>query len=288
MGHAWRGELYADTRILHPLKRVGEKGPGKGSFVEISWDEALDTIAEKLKEFKEKYGPYCIAHSVDDVFEDCGFKLAPWFGMGMAAWGDSSCSGTTPGEKLHLGFDMVGAFHGETDVCVGFEAPDLFNSNLIVLWGLDPLVGWYGSVSYYMKLAAERGAKIIVIDPRYTNSAETLADQWLPIRPGTDIAMLLAVAYVLYSQDLYDHEYVEKWVEPEGFEKWRQYVMGETDGTPKTPEWAEPITALPLKPSRPLPSCTLQANRLICTFTTLPPSAIWASMQRARPCFCRP
>ena len=51
------------------------------------------------------------------------------------------------------------------------------------------------------------------------------------------------------SQDLYDHEYVEKWVEPEGFEKWRQYVMGETDGTPKTPEWAEPISGdCPLKP----------------------------------------
>lgn len=245
MGHAWKGELNAATRITTPLKRVGEKGPGKGSFEEISWDEALDTIAEKLVEFKEKYGPYCIAHSVDDCFEDCGFKLAPWFGMGMAAWGDNSISGTTPGEKLHLGFDMVAAFHGKSDVCVGFEAPDLLNSKLIVLWGMDPLIGWYGAVSYYMKLAAERGVKIIIIDPRYTNSAETLADQWLPIRPGTDLAMLLAVAYVLYSQDLYDHDYVEKWVEPEGFEKWRAYVMGETDGIPKTPEWAEPITALP-------------------------------------------
>ncbi len=245
MGHAWKGELYADTRILHPLKRVGGKGPGNGHFVEISWEEALDTVADKLKEFKEKYGPYCIAHSVDDVFEDCGFKLAPWFGMGMAAWGDSSCSGHTCGEKFHLGFDMVGAFHGKTDVCVGFEAPDLLNSNLIVLWGLDPLVGWFGAASYYMKLAQERGAKVIVIDPRYTNSAETLADQWLPIRPGTDIAMLLAVAYVLYSQDLYDHAYVDRWVEPEGFEKWRRYVLGEVDGIPKTPQWAEPITALP-------------------------------------------
>lgn len=250
MGHAWKGELNAQTRILHPLKRVGGKGPGKGHFVEISWEEALDTVAGKLMEFKEKYGPYCIAHSVDDVFEDCGFKLAPWFGMGMAAWGDSSCSGTTCGEKMHLGFDMVGAFHGNTDVCVGFEAPDLLNSKLIVLWGLDPLVGWYGSVSYYMKLAAERGARIIVIDPRYTNSAETLADQWLPIRPGTDIAMLLAVAYILYSEDIYDHEYVDRWVEPEGFEAWRQYVMGEADGIPKTPEWAEPITALPAETIR--------------------------------------
>ncbi len=250
MGHAWKGELNASTRILYPLKRVGGKGPGNGSFERISWEEALDTIAAKLKEFKEKYGPYCIAHSVDDCFESCGFKLAPWFGIGMAAWGDNSISGTTPGEKLHLGFDMISAFYGKSDVCVGFEAPDLLNSKLIVLWGMDPLVGWYGAVSYYMKIAQERGAKVIVIDPRYTNSAETLADQWLPIRPGTDLAMLLAVAYVLYTQDLYDHEYVEKWVEPAGFGKWRAYVTGESDGVAKTPEWAEPITALPAETIR--------------------------------------
>ncbi len=250
MGHAWRGELDAPTRILYPMKRVGGKGPGNGHFERISWDEALDTIASKLVEFKEKYGSCFLAHSVDDCFEECGFKLAPWFGAGMAAWGDSSCSGTTLGEKLHLGFDMVAAFHGQTDVCVGFEAPDLLNSNLIVLWGIDPLVGWFGSVSYYMKLAQEKGAKVIVVDPRYTNSAETLADQWLPIRPGTDIAMLLAIAHVLYSEDLYDHDYVEKWVEPGGFEKWRAYVMGEVDGVEKTPEWAEDICALPAETIR--------------------------------------
>ena len=244
MGHSWKGELTAPTRLLHPMKRVGERGPGKGHFVEISWDEALDTIASKLIEFKDKYGPYSVAHA-SDVFERCGFPLAPWFGVGMAAWGENSCSGTTPGEKFHLGFDMIKSFFGESDACAGFEAPDLFNSNLIILWGIDPLIGWYGPVSYYMLLARERGAKVIVIDPRYTNSAETLADQWIPIRPGTDIAMELAIAYVLYTEDLYDHDYVEKWVEPEGFEKWRAYVTGQTDGIAKTPEWAESICAVP-------------------------------------------
>ncbi|MDD5807043.1 MAG: molybdopterin-dependent oxidoreductase [Eggerthellales bacterium] len=250
MGHAWKGEIEADTRILYPMKRIGGHGPGNGHFERISWDEAIDTIADKLIEFKEKYGPYFLAHTTDDCFEECGFKLAPWFGVGMKAWGDNSCSGTTLGEKLHLGFDMVGAFHGKTDLCVGFEAPDLLNSKLIVIWGMDPLIGWYGSVSYYMKLAKEKGAKVIVIDPRYTNSAETLGDQWLPIRPGTDLAMMLAVAYVLYTEDLYDHEYVEKWVEPVGFEKWREYVTGKTDGIEKTPEWAEAICAIPAETIR--------------------------------------
>ena len=57
MGHSWKKELHADTRLLHPMKRVGKKGPGQGYFVQISWEEALDTIAEKMKEIKGKYGP---------------------------------------------------------------------------------------------------------------------------------------------------------------------------------------------------------------------------------------
>ena len=69
------------------------------------------------------------------------------------------------------------------------------------MWGMDPVVAWFGPTSYYMQLAHEYGCKTIVIDPRYTQSAEILADQWIPIRPGTDLAMMLAVAQVLYEDD---------------------------------------------------------------------------------------
>ena len=77
MGHSWKKELYGETRLLHPMKRVGEKGPGKGYFVPISWDEALDTIADKMKEIKAEYGPYGIFHSQYPSFEKNGFPLAP-------------------------------------------------------------------------------------------------------------------------------------------------------------------------------------------------------------------
>ena len=251
MGHAWKQELYGETRLLHPMKRIGKKGAGNGYFVPISWEEALDTIASKMIEIKEKYGPYGIFHSQYPSFEKNGFPLAPWWEAGFGAWGEHSCSGHAAGEMFHIGVNMPMCAKGLADNLPGFEASDIFNSKLFVMWGMDPVVAWFGPTSYYMQLAHEYGCKTIVIDPRYTQSAELLADQWIPIRPGTDLAMMLAVAQVLYEEDLYDHEFVEKWVEPEGFEEWRAYVMGEgEDGLKKTPEWAAPICAVPAETIR--------------------------------------
>ena len=251
MGHAWKKELYAETRLLHPMKRVGKKGAGNGHFVQISWDEALDTIAEKMKEIKGKYGPYGIFHSQYPSFEKNGFPLAPWWEAGFGAWGEHSTSGHAAGEMLHLGVDLSKTAKGLSNALPGFEASDVFNSKPIVMWGMDPVVAWFGPTSYYMQLAHEYGCKVIVIDPRYTQSAELLADQWIPIRPGTDLAMMLAVAQVLYEEDMIDHEFVEQWVDLEGFEEWRAYCMGEgEDGIKKTPEWAAPICAVPAETIR--------------------------------------
>ena len=251
MGHAWKKELYAETRLLHPMKRVGKKGAGNGHFVQISWDEALDTIAEKMIEIKGKYGPYGIFHSQYPSFEKNGFPLAPWWEAGFGAWGEHSTSSHAAGEMLHLGVDLSKTAKGLSNALPGFEASDVFNSKLIVMWGMDPVVAWFGPTSYYMQLAHEYGCKVIVIDPRYTQSAELLADQWIPIRPGTDLAMMLAVAQVLYEEDMIDHEFVEQWVDLEGFEEWRAYCMGEgEDGIKKTPEWAAPICAVPAETIR--------------------------------------
>lgn len=251
MGHSWKKDLYGETRLLHPMKRVGKKGPGQGYFVEISWDEALDTIAEKMKEIKAKYGPYGIFHSQYPSFEKNGFPLAPWWEAGFGAWGEHSCSGHAAGEMFHLGVNMPMIVKGVDSNFPGFEASDIFNSKLFVMWGMDPVVAWFGPSSYYMQLAHEFGCKTIVIDPRYTQSAEILADQWIPIRPGTDLAMMLAVAQVLFEEDLIDHEFIDKWVDIPGLEEWRAYVMGEgDDGIKKTPEWAAPITAVPAETIR--------------------------------------
>ena len=152
---------------------------------------------------------------------------------------------------LHLGVDLTKVASGRSDASPGFEASDIFNSKLFIMWGMDPVVAWFGPTSYYMQLAHEYGCKTIVIDPRYTQSAEILADQWIPIRPGTDLAMMLAIAQVLYEEDLIDHKFVDEWVDKVGFEEWRAYVMGEgEDGIKKTPEWAAPICAVPAETIR--------------------------------------
>lgn len=254
MGHAWKKELYAETRLLHPMKRVGEKGPGKGYFVQISWEEALDTIAQKMIEIRDKYGEYSIFHTQYGSFKKNGFPLAKWWPAGFGFWGDHSTSGHTAAENFHLGFDLTASMQsGGKGPLPGFEAADLFNSKLIIMWGMDPVVDWFGPVSYYLQLAHEYGIKTVVIDPRYTASCEVLADQWIPIRPGTDLAMLLAMAEVLFEEDLYDHDYVAEWVEPEGFEEWKAYCLGEgEDGVKKTPEWAAPICAVPAETIREL------------------------------------
>jgi anaerobic dimethyl sulfoxide reductase subunit A len=94
-------------------------------------------------------------------------------------------------------------------------------------------------------MARERGTPVIIIDPRYTLGAEVLADQWIPIKPGTDCAMFLAIAYLVFTENWLDNGFIEKYVEPKGLEKWRDYLLGIEDGIPKTPYWAEKICAVP-------------------------------------------
>jgi anaerobic dimethyl sulfoxide reductase subunit A len=115
-------------------------------------------------------------------------------------------------------------------------------------WGFEPTINHFGpghQVAYYLKMARERGTPVICIEPRYTVAAEVIADQWIPIKPGTDAAMMLAMGYLLFKKDLYDKKYVEKYVDARGVEEWKSYLLGEKDGVPKTPEWAEKICGVP-------------------------------------------
>ncbi|KKL14718.1 hypothetical protein LCGC14_2512850, partial [marine sediment metagenome] len=236
-GRAYRQKLYSPDRLKYPMRRIGERGEGK--FERISWDEALDTVANKLNEVKDKYGNSSILfipgagnqgmlHGVTPV----GVMLNN-FGGYTRMWGIPSYEGALFASMATYGTMMTGS-----------AREDLLNSKLIIMWGWNPAnTVWDPGTPLMLAKAREKGIKIIVIDPIFTDSAAILAEKWIPIRPGTDTAMLNAMAYVIITENLHDKAFIEKYTV--GFEKYNAYLMGEDDNTPKTPEWAEEITTIP-------------------------------------------
>ncbi|MFC2022034.1 molybdopterin-dependent oxidoreductase [Chloroflexota bacterium] len=241
-GYAQAQMIYDPNRVKYPMKRVGKRGEAK--FERISWDEALDTIAKKLVETKKNYGPFSILHHPYSIFGTCSFPLAPWFGAGFAGWAAHSSNGWVEPEMWVLGKEWEKVAAGRASRLAQDEA-NIFKSKLIILWGLNPTSTKSGGVAYTLLRARERGIPIICVESRYTPSAEVLADQWIPIRPTTDVAMMIAMANVWFKEDLCDRQFIEKWVEPEGLRRWKAYVLGTEDGVDKTPQWAESICGVP-------------------------------------------
>ncbi len=245
---AWVFHKLIETpdRILYPLKRVEGSRRMEGKYERISWDEALNLVAQKMEETVDKYGPYSIttAYQPSPHLE----RLFGLWGAGIEGWG--WCSMDPARLAMHLMGGVPGWSHSESS---NDTADVLMNSKLIVLWGFEPTINHFGpghQVAYYLKMARERGTPVICIEPRYTVAAEVLADQWIPIKPGTDIAMMLGIGHVLFSEELYDKEYVEKYVDLRGVDEWRAYILGQKDGLPKTPEWAEKICSVPAETIR--------------------------------------
>ena len=205
--------VYHPDRLKYPLKRVGERGEGK--WQRISWDEALDTIAHKLTEIKEKYGPLSIAFSSGGNTRrlmHAVFALGRSLGTPNVAWTDAHyCWGPFPIAEI---FTYGGLLATEARL----DAP---NSNCLVMWGANP-VNTYTKLGREILRAIARGCKLIVIDPRLTPLASK-ADIWLQIRPGTDAALALGMLNTIINEELYDKEFVDKWCI--GFDELRERVQ---------------------------------------------------------------
>lgn len=217
--------MYDPDRLRSPMVRTGERGEGK--FQEVTWEEALDQTAEKLLAIKEQYGPEAVA-----VFGHTSGEF--WFADYFAqAWGTpnaakpSSSLCTSPREEasnLTFGFPVGG--HEPVD-WEGLRCLTLLGSHI----GEDSR----NTVMQDFANAWARGAKVIVVDPRFSSVAAK-ADYWLPIKPGTDTALLLAWINVLITEKRYDADYIAQWAQ--GFEELAAHVAE------MTPEWAAAITEL--------------------------------------------
>jgi anaerobic dimethyl sulfoxide reductase subunit A len=235
---AYRQYVHHPERLMHPLKRVGVKGQGK--FERITWDEALDTLADKLKSVKEKHGNAGILLATGGGYlaglHNGGFaaaRLLAQFGGYTTHYGNISSEGAVWASLTQYG-----------SVMVGNSREDMLSSKLIILWGWDParMISGTNTMHHLIK-ARENGARIIAIDPRYHDTAATVADEWIPIYPSTDTAMMVAMAHVMITEGLHDQPFLDTYTV--GFEKFQAYVMGEEDGVQKTPAWAAEITGVP-------------------------------------------
>jgi anaerobic dimethyl sulfoxide reductase subunit A len=244
-GRAYRQKVYAPERLLFPMKRVGDRGEGR--FERISWDQALDKVSSELKRVRDKYGPQAIYYIAGSGWAASALhntiavaRLLNLFGGYTPSWGAVSAEGALFASRVTFG-----------TLDTGHNRDDHLNSKLIILWGWNPIETIQSTLtSYYLIQAKEKGIKFVCIDPRFTATCALLADQWIPIRPGTDTAMLLAMAYVMMKEDLCDRKFIERYTV--GFDRLRDYVLGVEDGIPKTPEWAEPITGVSSKVIREL------------------------------------
>jgi len=236
-GRAYRQRVYSPERLKYPLRRTGERGQGK--FERISWDEALNIVASELSRIKENYGNSSIlmisGAGNQSILHGTGpvSRMLLHFGGFTRGWASPSYEGA-----LFASMSTYGTIR------TGNTRDDLLNTRLIVMWAWDPARNVQDpGTALYLAQAREKGIRIIAIDPRYTDTAATFADQWIPIRPGTDAAMLIAMAYVIISENLQDQAFIDRYTV--GFDKYRDYVLGKEDGVAKTPQWAEAITTVP-------------------------------------------
>lgn len=255
-GRAYRKFVYHPDRLKYPMKRVGKRGEGK--FERISWDEATTLIADNLKSITEKYGP-----------------ASRYVHVGTAVSG-----GTFSGDKmarrlLNLTGGYLESYHsvsmGNTAAATpytygiaasGSSLDTLLETKLVILWGHNPTETIFGHTNYFLQKMKQNGTRFIVVDPRYSDTVSSLADQWIPLLPTTDNALMDAMMYVIISENLHDRAFIARYAigfdedsMPEGVpanESLVAYLTGAKDGVVKSPEWAEKITHVPAQTIRQL------------------------------------
>jgi anaerobic selenocysteine-containing dehydrogenase len=198
-GLAQKDVVYAPDRITKPLKRVGAKGEGR--FEPISWDDALERVSKELLRVRAAYGnpsiflvDYSGSISPLQGFGRASRRFFSLFGGCTATWGITSYEAAL--------FSALATFG---TVYTGATKDNFLHSRLILLWGFDPVVTRFGpDTVHWLGRAKKAGARIVCVDPRLNHTGKAMADDWIAIRPGTDAAMMIAMAFVMIAENLHD------------------------------------------------------------------------------------
>ncbi|MGH1600488.1 thiosulfate reductase PhsA [Campylobacter majalis] len=221
-GGSGHSQLYDPNRIVKPLIRVGERGEGK--WREASWDEALNLVASKMQEIKDKYGPESF------VFTCKNSQTHKFMTNFASSYGSPNCFSHY--SCCPITYQMVNEhMYGLAGI-----KRDFGNAKYIVNFGHNLFEGIViGDAKKLAKFATKKDTKLLVLEPRFSVVAAK-ADEWLPVKPGTDLAFVLALIHTWIKNGTYDKAFIEKFTI--GFDE----VVARTKDT--TPEWQEPITGI--------------------------------------------
>ncbi len=253
-GRSMRERIYSPDRIKYPMKRVGERGDGK--FERISWDEAIKTIAKEWTRIRDTYGNEAIYWQYCSGQQSLVSSRRAWQRLMNLMGGYLKYYGSYSNAQKSAAMPFT---YGGRPTSLPSE---IANAQLYVLFGNNPSVtrpsGGGKGYQIDMALSKHQPKKIIVIDPVFTDTATTRADQWIPIRPGTDAALISALAYQWITNNQVDQEFLDKFCV--GYDEktlpasapknsdYKSYILGQGyDKTAKTPEWASPITGIPVE-----------------------------------------
>ena len=220
--HAAPQWVHSPDRLTTPLRRTGKKGEGK--FEPISWEEGIARIADTLLRQKEQYGPESLA-----ILSPAKRCYNEYMQRLLIAHGSPNYG--------HSGICALQRAFAFMHTVADWPTPDYDNSDLIIYWGRQPIYsGPVGPAARSLLAARERGARLISIKPSVEPDTG-MAHVWLPIRPGTDAALALAMLHVVIRDDLVDHQFIRHWCF--GFDELAEHVRR------YTPDWAESITGIP-------------------------------------------
>lgn len=253
--------VYSKDRLLYPQRRIGDRGEGK--FERITWDDAYDIIVASLERIKRQYGAQAISiytgrgnfeFGLNELFAPNGTVESSANAV-LFPFGSPNTTGV--GSLCYVSYGMIATRSTFGDYLRNV-IEDIDNAGLILVWGDNPATDSPPLNLLRIKAAQKKGARVIVIDHRRSETALATRAEWIGIRPGTDGALALGAIHVLLEEDLYDHDFVENWTH--GFEDLREYVRD------FTPERVEQITWVPASSIQDLARSISRAKA--CSFVT--------------------